>query len=304
MNTQPAELEAIKRDIDFVVIAEQHGYRLRGDKSTRKDKILEGPDGSKIVVSRSANGHWIYFSAIDQKDKGSVIDFVQKRTNCNLGEARKRLRPYLTGCQSTPQVAPADDKDFLAIWRSLQPVNSQYLSSRGITQATQSDPLFAGRLGIDQRGNACFPLITKDGLKGVARYNKGWKGIDEGSTRGIWSSNLLPFPFPVAQVQVVITESPLDSLSFQQIQRGGRYYHIATCGNLSNPQIEIIRYCIRVTGVKVVLSAFDDDSAGDRYHADLVGAGIDSERIVPPRGKDWNEFLRFNFNPVSNINTQ
>lgn len=295
------ELNTMKAVIDFPVVAESYGYRLRGDKSTRKDKVMLSPSGVKIVVSRSANGHWIYFSTADHSDKGSVIDFVQRHNNnCSLGEARKLLRPYLSGSSTSyTQAVERAEKDFLPVWQGLQLVPSQYLIGRGITVETQSDPLFQARIRTDQRGNASFPLNGKSGLVGIARFNEGWKGIDEGSKRGIWTSNLLPFP--IAQVQVVITESPVDSLSWQQLQRGGRYYHIATCGSLSKPQIEIIQYCIEVIGANsrgktpVVLSAFDNDAAGDRYHRQLVAAGIETEQILPPSDKDWNEFLRLNF---------
>ena len=97
MNTQQQdqdiELAEMKVAIDFTILAEAYGYQLRGDKSTRKDKVMEGPDGHKIVISRSASGHWIYFSTADQSNKGTVIDFVQRhQKNCSLGEVRKKLR--------------------------------------------------------------------------------------------------------------------------------------------------------------------------------------------------------------------
>ena len=45
---------------------------------------MRHPNGDKIIVKRSADGHYVYFSVRDDRDNGSIIDFVQKRMRLSL----------------------------------------------------------------------------------------------------------------------------------------------------------------------------------------------------------------------------
>src|ERR1039458_4583966 len=51
--------------------------------------------GDKVVIKLDGDGHYVYFSVRDDRDNGSIIDFVQHRKRLSLGEVRKELRPWI-----------------------------------------------------------------------------------------------------------------------------------------------------------------------------------------------------------------
>jgi hypothetical protein len=49
----------------------------------------------KVIIKRSMDGHYVYFSVRDDRDNGSIIDFVQNRQKLSIGAVRKELRPWI-----------------------------------------------------------------------------------------------------------------------------------------------------------------------------------------------------------------
>ena len=89
------ELERFKTEINLVAYAQSIGYQYLKRESSRSSAVLRHNSGDKIVIVTNTQGHGIYFSLLDDKDQGTIIDFVQQRNNFNLGEVRKELRPGL-----------------------------------------------------------------------------------------------------------------------------------------------------------------------------------------------------------------
>jgi hypothetical protein len=88
------ELDRFKQ-IDLRSYASSFGYTLdRRDKST-----MRHANGDKIIISRKPDGHFTYWSVRDDRDKGTIIDFIARRRGLNLGQVRKELRGW-TGASS------------------------------------------------------------------------------------------------------------------------------------------------------------------------------------------------------------
>ena len=85
------ELEAFKAQIDLRAFAASLGFELDRKKSSPNSPVMRGPDGSKILIARAADGHYLYHNVHDDTDTGSIIDFVQARTRANPGEVRTTL---------------------------------------------------------------------------------------------------------------------------------------------------------------------------------------------------------------------
>src|SRR5713101_4904697 len=82
------ELESFKRDIDIRQLAASLGYAIDKRDSWRGSTVMRrGAD--KIVVKRNRNNHYVYFSVRDDRDNGTIIDFVQGRQKLSLGAVRK-----------------------------------------------------------------------------------------------------------------------------------------------------------------------------------------------------------------------
>jgi hypothetical protein len=65
----------------------------------------------KVIIKRGMDGHFVYFSVRDDRDNGSIIDFVQNRQRLSLGAVRKELRPWIN---QPPVAVPS----FLALPRT------------------------------------------------------------------------------------------------------------------------------------------------------------------------------------------
>lgn len=184
--TRDQELEAFKVEIDLRAFAADLGYTLDRKESWRGSSVLrhEGT-GDKIIVKRDADGHMVYFSVRDDNDNGSIIDFIQKRRRCSLGQVRQALRPWLGRSVSQIPLFPALEptpKDRLEVekqFRRMQnaPAHPYLVHERGIPPALLGGDRLAGRVRIDDRGNAIFPHFDTQGLSGYEIKNRGFTGF-------------------------------------------------------------------------------------------------------------------------------
>jgi hypothetical protein len=106
------ELERFKTEINLVEYAFNSGYEIDKNKSSQNCIVLKDNAGDKILVGvDQADRHYFYYSVKDERDCGSIIDFIQKRKNLNLGEVRLELRPWINSSYSpTPNTVRLSSK--------------------------------------------------------------------------------------------------------------------------------------------------------------------------------------------------
>lgn len=94
-----SELDHFKSSIDLTAYAVgQHNYQVT-EESRRGDWQKLAKDGETLIVTRKGD-HQVYMNPGDDRDRGSIIDFVKSRggsygEGLNLGQARQTLRTYL-----------------------------------------------------------------------------------------------------------------------------------------------------------------------------------------------------------------
>ena len=90
------ELEGFKKWIDLVNYVMTHNYtEFDLNQSSKTCALLRRQaDNGKIAVSRSHDGHWVYYDFRCNKG-GSILDFLMQQTGLNLGKARQELRKGL-----------------------------------------------------------------------------------------------------------------------------------------------------------------------------------------------------------------
>ncbi len=298
------ELDQFKTSINLSEFAAARGYALDRRESSRNSAVMRHPDGDKIVIARNdASGAWIYFSVRDDRDNGTVIDFVQNRGGGSLGEVRKTLRAWLG--TSRPAQEPAlfardlvpvsrDRTAVLTAWERARACTAlPYLTGRGLGPDVLALPRFAGCVRVDQRSNALFPHYDKDGLCGFEIKNQGFTGFAPGGIKGLWHSKTKP-----ADHWLVLTESAIDGYSFHVIHGGDGARYMSTGGALNPQQPALLRGAMeKMPDGSVVILAFDLDDGGEKLAEEvkaLVPAGRKVRRMMPDAGtgKDWNEMLK------------
>ena len=301
------ELESFKTNIDLRAYAAGQGYQLDGRASWRGSSVMRHPvSDDKVIIKRGLDGHYVYFSVRDDRDNGTIIDFVQNRQRLTLGTVRKELRPWI-GQPPVPvpsfPALPKTEKDRMkleaAYARMQDAVNGHpYLErERALPGAALfSLDRFADRIRTDSRGAAIFPHFDQDGLCGYeAKGTGGFSGFASGGTKALWLSHEFP-----DDNRLVICESAIDALSHAVLfpDNHARY---ASIGGKPNPQQpELIRAAVaRMPLSSEVLSAMDADLAGRelseivRRAVELSGRGDLKFIVQEPVGyKDWNDQLK------------
>jgi hypothetical protein len=297
------ELEAFKRQIDLREYAAKEGYVLDKRESWRGSAVMR-KGGDKVIIKRDGDGHYVYFSVRDERDNGSIIDFIQHRSHLSLGSVRKELRPWIGKSAEAAlplfPAMPTTGKDRMRVeteyGRMQEAQRHRYLENeRALPAAVLASERFAGRVRMDARGNAVFPHFDRQGLCGYEVKNTGFTGFAAGGEKGLWFSHARR-----DDTRLVFCESAIDALSHAALfpDAGARY---ASIGGKPNPvQPELIRAAIaRMPAGSEIVAAMDSDADGAKLagvvREAVASSGRSDLRFVahePSRSKDWNDELR------------
>ncbi len=300
-----AELESFKTDIDLRAYAGGQGFELDRSKSWRGSTVMKHPGtGDKIIISRDSDGHHVYYSVHgDDRDNGTIIDFIQNRRKLTLGEVRKELRPWIGKPPvPVPEYAPLvkTTKDRIRVEVAFAKMHDAsrhpYLEGeRQIPVELLQSERFAGTVRIDAHGNSVFPHFDQDGLSGYETKNKGFTGFAKGGTKGLWSSHVKP-----DDDKLVICESAIDAMS-HAVLHPDPHARYASIGGKPNPvQPELVRAAVaRLRVNSLVVAAMDADPDGRKLaemvrHAVELSGRVDLRFLIhePVGCKDFNDELR------------
>lgn len=296
------ELDLFKR-FDLREYAASVGYVVDRRESSRNSTVMRR-DHDKIIVSRKPDGHYTYWSPRDDGDRGTVVDFVQRRKGLGLGGVRKELRGWLRAPPPQPALPELAKiaKDARAVRRRFAAMavasRHPYLEGeRGVPSELLRDPRFAGRIRIDRHGAAVFAHYDIHGkLCGYEVKNRnGFTGFSPGGAKGLFLSKASP-----DDRCLVLTESAIDALSYAALfpQPPARYGSIG--GKPTPAQHAMIAAVIsRMPPGSEIIAAMDADDAGrnlaegiERILKECVRTDLSFRRVEPTGGKDWNDLLR------------
>jgi len=315
----------IKQEIhlaDFAVA--KLGWTIVKEKSTRRDWVLEHSEHGIIIVPtrpKSLNGHWVY-SLPNQKGGGTLIDLLRKEKwdwraikNLAYGHITSpivKLIPKPEKYSVAQHIEDPEQQELLAQKRLEEirtgPTTGEtYLEKRGISREIyQSFPQLK-----NNSYQAVFGLYTEFDAQVRLCSTINYYFDREDASRKYFQKDL---PRGLSQLSssaetthIVITESPIDALSYRQLQYDlgdidgqkqlEHTMYLSTCGNLS---VEITKSLEKVFDQakdknQEVILAFDNDVPGKKM-------AIELERLLqekqckyrldfPEIGKDWNESL-------------
>jgi hypothetical protein len=291
------ELDRFKRDIDLRAYAAAQGYQLDRRESWRGTAVMRR-GGDKIVIKRDADGHYVYFSVRDDRDNGTIIDFVKNRQGLTLGAVRQELRRYAgTSPPPLPVFSPLTTtaRDRLKVesaYRRMKDLEwHSYLEiDRCIPREVLTSERFAGRIRVDARVNAVFPHFDEEGLCGYELKNRDFTGFAAGGAKGLWESNDFE-----GDDRLVFAESAIDALSYA-VLHSDEHTRYRSIGGKPNPhQPALIDAAIdAMPAGSTIIAAMDNDDAG-RDLADVIGQAVPAGMAFlneTPALKDWNDVLK------------
>jgi hypothetical protein len=298
------ELRRFKSDIPLVHYAvDRYGYQRDRRESSLSSHVLRHPaTDDKIVVRKDRDRHWTYFSVRDDRDHGTIVDFVQKRGgHRSLGSVREELRQWL-GTERPlvdyVEARPPRDTTLPAQTFAAARVTAScaYLHARGLRRETLGDLRFAGTWAHDARGNALFVHRDDAGaITGFEAKNVGLTWFAAGGTKSAWQSITRR-----DDRALVITESAIDALSHHQLHPDRREAtrYLSTAGAPSGAQFELLgRIFSRLPPMSTVIAAVDADEAGHQLAGRIEALAqrvphVAFRRDAPAGAKDWNDLLQ------------
>jgi hypothetical protein len=281
--------------ISIMELAAANGYIPNKKHWCNKYPVFDNPNtGERIYIVNPANSsNQGYVNVNDDRDKGTLIDFVRKRlstdfkkfnqpgksefSNVNavlynhLSQPEPERRSifnsnYINNSDKTGESDSIFNLDLLNI-KSFTDTN--FLKSRGIHSGTINHPNFAGTIfNIENKGfiNTAFPYYDHIGTTvGIEIRNDNFKQHAENSKKseGIWHSN------PPDKINhIFLSESAIDALSYHQLHHPKNTLYISVGGNLSIKQVDaILSYTSGLKDGKdaKLLLGFDQDKEGAKY---------------------------------------
>ena len=312
---QPREPELnfnqVKKDINLVDLVLTLGYqhnRAKSGSDIEKGKFhtfdYKGKPGlDQVIIYKSPSGDYLYFNRADDRDKGSVIDFLKNRIEnpriagivaspgknvwasvienakryLNLPAAQRNISPQLQQRIEPVQRGEGYVPEFL---RKTTPLtDASYLINRGLTPETLASPLFAGRIlnhvhtGTGKDGhpykfiNIAFPQLYKDGIVGLEIKANGFKGqaADSLNSAALWLSNT-----NTKTNTLVVAESAIDALSHYQLKQPTNALYASTSGQLTDNKVAEIKHLIENANLKTVKLAMDNNLEGHLFDTRLI----------------------------------
>ena len=306
---QKHDFSRYKSEINLSHYAASLGYELDSRKTTKSSLVMKHTNGDKVIISKRGS-NYVYFSVSDDKDNGTIVDFIRKRTTKTFPEIGQELQKWVKGggnIISNIPLAPAiqeqeyNPERIKALFSRMTPLKwDKYLeNTRKIPQSTLKNPLFAGRIYRDTYGNVVFPHFDHMGVCGLELKNTDKGVFVRGSAKGLWTSTI-----NLNAQALVITESPIDGLSyftlFPELQKSGVVF-VSVSGGLRPHQVQLIIDLIKkLSQLQKIILAVDHDAGGEKIQKTIrdgvKNAGVFVGNMlthVPEKiGDDWNEVLK------------
>lgn len=307
------DLRRVKQEVNLVQHAGSMGYKLNKAKSCRSYAVME-KEGDKVIINTRPNrhGHWVYMSAVDESDRGTIVDFmirrgyeyrdIRKLSSVHLDE--EVLQELSKRREVVEDVGLQYKLSKASLLRVYDEYEDRYMKERKIDERSYKG--YLGECMTLGRDKAVFGLYREVDSQGKGRlcstisysYDKhkgSRKYFQEGLPRGL--SVLKEADSKIKKI--VVCESPIDALSYKQLKHGHEkeIMYVSTCGSLTKglkEEFEGLLSGAKKHGQDIVL-AFDRDDAGVRMSKQLEGI-CQGLRLLcsahfPTHGKDWNEDL-------------
>lgn len=298
------ELDSFKK-IPLAEYLTSLGYSIDKRKSSRGSLVMRR-EHEKLIISRQPDGHYTYWNPHDEKDRGTIIDYLGRHRSGggNLGEIRKTLRNWtgsvtparftIPELQSTPKDRASVQARFAAMRKAHR---HPYLENeRGIPASVLQYWRFEGRIKVDGHQNAVFPHFDAEGLCGFELKNHDFTGFATGGSKGLWLSKAID-----EDTRLVICESAIEALSFYVLFPDGRTRLASIGGKMNKAQPALIRAQIeRMPDGSEVVAAMNNDDPG-RALAHVVRKEFDAsgrpdltfkQQEPEGAGTDWNDLVK------------
>ncbi len=309
MSGQDGELDQLKAGVSCAVLLErmQPGWLLDKEGSTAKCLKYRRGSGEVLIINHGGRGWWDPMG----EGRGDVFSLAQHLDPAlNFGQVRKLLRGMVGMRPSSPTLErKRKQRDAPAI-----PVTQRWGQRKRLSRGSATWGYLTGERAIPAGVLVAADLFdaVREGpyasawfahrddagvLTGIEMRGPDWRGFSDGSDK-----SLFRFPGGTGTLtRLAVCEAPIDALSLAALEglRADTLY-VATTGGMGPLTLACLDALLQDLAKQptgVLVAATDADRQGERYAGRLAAmataAGVRSERLVPPDGRnDWNDILQ------------
>jgi hypothetical protein len=331
---QAKSFEDFRREISIIELATAHGYVHEFRKGLRTPVFYNPEYQDRIIIMDPRNvANQGYWNPEDDTDKGTLINFVKRRLgtifprqahSSDVANVNRVLYQYLrldpfvrqrnrqqVNFETLENLETADFS--LANYKLLPLLQTGFFTSRYIDLETLKLPEFSGKIFNVQHldpnkpgpryTNTAFPFYgaADNKIVGLEIRNIKFKGHAEGSdrSRGVWHSNM-----PAKLERIVMVESALDALAYQEFKKQTNNLYVSYGGNLTLNQIQTIKN-LKARGnparnFHFVISS-DNDKKGAYYDLMFIRE-LAAERLPSQRLANTKGYIRLAFSSAPQSN--
>lgn len=288
-----------------------NGYFYKKEKCSVNFLTMKNENDDLIIITRSNNGHYLYFNPIDDKDRGNIYSFCKNRGVKLADLLGEKGIKGLEVKQHTINPSSLNDKAIEALntykeFKELDKNNNFFILKRFLSEECLQ-PFNA--LKQDKFHNVIVPTFILDkcrdinfiNMAGFMNYLKspikkengalkqlcyGKKGLEVLKSDNTKSSDI---------ETIIVCESIIDSLSLFEL---GKFESQSTLLCSTNGQItanhcEILDFLLNKQAVKAkLIIGFDNDERGKNFTQKAISALPKSKyEIKVPCLKDFNDDL-------------
>lgn len=285
------------KSLDISIIADAGGWsdvsRTHGDSSDKNGQRYRiYQRGSDTIKASLVDGKWLWKSN-KSGNGGSVIDlWLYDNQGKSLGDARSEFRDfmgktptYAPEAKARPKSVETDHTAARRRWEAAPFIGqaSSYAEQRGISRKTLLR--FSDQVRIGPFGGTIFAHRNEHG--DIQGFEQRWdpKKVAEKRFAAGGLKSLCILGDPSTAQRVCIVEGGLDALALAEIEQRNDTLYVSTGGGFGARTKEALA---RIAAGKVIVSAFDNDVAGDAMHQTVTEQLPSAERLKPRDGcKDW-----------------
>ena len=271
-------LARFERLIDLPAFLGQRGYEATGPTNPAGLTMTNSATGDSLVLRKDlVRGSWSYTNPRDPSDHGAIAAYLARRDHLSPNACLDRI----VAC--------------LDIWRTDDPEALRYRGyARG--QPTPLGPAVAAYLKAADHEHRATKALERVGVlrgsldewrfEGMKTEAEVARALRE-PQRDLWASK-----HRLTDRCLVLTERPIDAMSFAQTSGNQTSRYLATGSRLEEHRKDRIRAVLTdlPSGMSVVL-AFGRDEQGRRLAEEVqaLAPKMKMERAAPAFGARWND---------------
>lgn len=313
-------LDWVKREVSLVDFATSRlGWEINKKKTSKRHIVLKHPQHGTIIAPGSpmAGSGYRVFSWAGKEGGGTLVNLLLLE-----GWDWKEIRGLSGQITTQKPVAALPVAPPLPRPENYPEKQTELAQAKFNSLKHQSGPSYLERRGIDPSVYEGFKHFKATGNQAIFKLYKVFDNREghlcstisyyydrEGNSKKYFQKGLprglAVFRDAEPVERLVVTESPIDALSFKQAEAlksanyAPRTMYVSTCGSLSRDTFNSLQHLFKQAREegRYVIVGRDNDEAGKKASREIAllarNCSLSVRVSSPPKGKDWNDYLAY-----------